>query len=186
MLSKLGKDEKSRRKGFLDWLLKTLPGIETGEWSDDAPLQPYQEVRPRLATTVINGERRDRIHDYHTHGHVELGDNLLLVTQGNLKLGERSTNPHWQLMTCVRAYYMQKRCSYRVGQSCLPVILIAYYGAFIPLVRVLACQRISGPCIDASAVIVYPGGTVQVEAPTPALRVDCDYQRVSYVGDYRR
>ena len=135
-LSMLEKDEASRKQAFLNWLLKTLPGIETEEPSDDVPLRPH-EVRPRLATVIReHGETRC---DYETDGHVELGDNLLLVTQGKLELGEGSTDPHRQLMTCVRAYYMQKRCSYRIGQSCLPVILIAYYGSFIPLARVLPC-----------------------------------------------
>ena len=45
--------------------------------------------------------------------------------------------------------------------------------------HVAACppaDGISGPCIDASAAIVCPDGSVQVEALTPALRVDCDYR----------
>ena len=37
-------------------------------------------------------------------------------------------------------------------------------------------DSISGPCVDASAAIVCPDGSVQVEALTPALRVDCDYR----------
>ena len=134
MLSMLEKNVASRKRAFLNWLLKTLPGIEREGSSDNAPLQPH-EVRPRLATVIT----RDTGCDLETDGHVEFGDNLLLVTQCMLELGERSTDPHQQLMTHVAAYYMQKRCSYRVGQSCLPVILIAYYGVFIPLVRVLAC-----------------------------------------------
>ena len=139
MLSRLEKNKALRQRTFLDWLLNTLPGIERKKSSDDAPLQPHEEVRPRLATVITRGEDRDARCDHETDGHIELGDNLLLVTQCMLELGEGSTDPHRQLMEYVRAYYMQKRCSYRVGQSCLPVILMAYYGVFIPLVRVLAC-----------------------------------------------
>jgi len=87
----------------------------------------------------MRGEHIDTRYDYGTDGHVELGDNLL-VTEGKLELGEGSIDPHWQLMAYVRACYMQKRCIYRVGQSCLPVILLACHGAFIPLVRVLAAE----------------------------------------------
>jgi len=137
-LSKLGKAEPPR-KAFLDLLLKTLPGIERKESQNYAPLQPHEEVQLRLSTLIVKGEHRDNRYDYATDGHVELGDNLLLVTGGKPELGEGSTNPHWRLMSYVRAYYMQKRCSYRDGQSCLPAILIAYYGIFTPLVRVLAC-----------------------------------------------
>ena len=130
ILSKLEKDEASRNKAFLKWLLATLPGIET---------EPHERDRPRLSTAILRGEQRDKRSDYATDGHVELGDNLLLAIEGNPELGEESTNPHWQLMSFARAYYMQKRCSYRVGQSCLPAILIAYYGMFNPLARVLTC-----------------------------------------------
>ena len=41
--------------------------------------------------------------DYDPDGHVELGDNILLITEGKLELGEGSTDPHWQLMAYVRA-----------------------------------------------------------------------------------
>ena len=130
-LSKLEKDEASRTQAFLDWLLATLPDTEAEP--------PYGRDQPRLSTEILKGKQRDRRSDYVTDGHVELGDNLLLATEGRPELGEESTNPHWQLMSHARAYYMQKRCSYRVGQSCLPAILIAYYGMFNPLARVLAC-----------------------------------------------
>ena len=139
MLSKLEKAEAPRTKAFIDWLLKTLPGIERRESQNYAPLQPHEEVRPRLSTVIMKGQHRDNRCDYETDGHVELGDNPLLVTEGKPELGESSMDPHWQLMSYVRAYYMQERCSYRIGQSCLPAILIAYYGMFIPLTRVLAC-----------------------------------------------
>ena len=142
MSSKLEKAEVSRMKAFRDWLLKTLPGIETEVSSGDVPSQPHGEVRPRLATVIMRGEHIDTRYDYETDGHVGLGDNLLLVTEGKLELGEGSMiDPHWQLMTYVRACCMQKRCIYRVGQSCLPVILLACHGAFIPLVRVLAADK---------------------------------------------
>jgi hypothetical protein len=130
MLSKLAKDEASRNGVFLDWLVKTLADIERKKSSGDASLKPYK-VRPRLSTAIIKGEHEDSRHDYVTGGHVELGDNLLLVMESELELGEGFTGPHWQLMAYTRTYYMQKRCSYRVGQSCLPAVLIAYYGIFI-------------------------------------------------------
>jgi hypothetical protein len=75
--------------------------------------------------------------DYKTDGHVELGDNLVLAVEAKPELDELPSNPHWQLMAYVRAYYMQKRCSYRVGQSPLPAILIAFYGMFTPLTSIL-------------------------------------------------
>ena len=93
---------------------------------------------------VVQGEHIDTKCDYETDGHVELGENILLITEGKLELGEGSTDPHWQLMAYVRAYYTQKRSTYRVGQSRLPVILLAYHGAFIPLVSVLAADAFQG------------------------------------------
>ena len=146
MLSKLAKDEASRNGAFLDWLLKTLPSIERTKSSGDASLKPH-EVRPRLLTAIIKGEHEDSRHDYATDGHVELGDNLLLVTESELELGEGSSNPHWQLMAYTRAYYMQKRCSYRVGRSCLPAVLIAHYGTLIScnIARLLKLEAFQGP-----------------------------------------
>ncbi|KAH9966311.1 hypothetical protein BJV74DRAFT_869417 [Russula compacta] len=156
ILSELEKDEASRKEPFLKWLLATLPDIEREDPSRDAPLQPH---KARLSTAIIKGKSSSK-HDFVTDGHVELGDNLLLLVEAKPELGKGSSNPHWQAMAYVRAYYMQKRCFYRVGRSPMPAILITFYG----------------PCIDASAAIVCPDGSVQVQALTPGLRVDCDYR----------
>jgi hypothetical protein len=111
MLSMLEKNEALRKVSFWRWLLELLPGIERQELSHDTSLK----------------------YDFETDGHVELGDNLLLVVEAKSELGEESSNPHWQAMAYVRAHYMQERCYYRVGQSPLPAILITFYGTFIPL-----------------------------------------------------
>jgi len=139
MLSELEKDVALRKESFWGWLLETLPDIEREVSSHDTPLRPYDEVRARLTTAIIKGERRDKKHDFETDGHVELGDNLLLVVEAKSELGEESSDPHWHAMAYVRAYYMQKRCNYRVGQSPLPAVLIAFYGMFIPLASMPTC-----------------------------------------------
>ena len=128
-----------RKEFFRRWLLETLPDIERGEPSHDTPLGPHEEVRASLTTTIIKGERRDKEHDFETDGHVELGDSLLLVVGTNPELGEEPSNPHWRTMAYVRAYYMQNRCYYRVGQSPLPAILIGIYGMFTPLASMPTC-----------------------------------------------
>ncbi len=51
--------------------------------------------------------------------------------QGKPELGKLSADLHLQLMGYFQVYYVQKRCSYKVGESCLPALLIAYYGMFI-------------------------------------------------------
>ena len=135
LLSELEKDEVARKESFQDWLLKLLPDIEREESSHDTSLRPH-EVRAKLTTTIIKGPRRE---DFGTDGHVELGDNLLLLVEAKPELGEESSNPHWQAMAYVRAYYMQERCYYRVGQSPLPAILITFYGMFIPLASMPTC-----------------------------------------------
>jgi len=131
VLSNLESNEALRKESFWGWLLETLPDIEREESSHDTYLRPHEEVRARLPTAVIKGEPRD--------GHVELGDNLLLVVDTKSELGEEASNPHWQAMAYVRAYYMQKRCYYLVGQSPLPVLLITFYGMSIPLVSIPTC-----------------------------------------------
>ena len=81
-----------------------LLDIETEESSCDAPLQLH---KARLSTVIIKGQRNSK-HDFVTDGHVELGDNLLLLVEANYELGKGSSNPHWQVMAYVRAYYMQQ------------------------------------------------------------------------------
>jgi hypothetical protein len=115
-----------------------LPDIEREESSHDTPLRAHEEVRARLTTAIMKGESKTNS-DYRTDGHVELGDNLILAVEAKSELGELPSDPHWQLMAYVRAYYMQKRCNYRIGQSPLPAILIALYGMFTPLTRILTC-----------------------------------------------
>jgi hypothetical protein len=139
MLSKLEKDEVSRKEPFWAWLLEMLPDIEREEPLHAVPSRLHEEVRARLTTTILKGEHRDKEPDFQTDGHVELGDNLLLVVGANPELGEESSDPHWQMMAYVRAYYMQERCYYRVGQSPLPAILIASYGMSIPLASMSTC-----------------------------------------------
>ena len=138
LLSKLKKDEAARKESFWDWLLKMLPDIEREESSHNTSLRPHK-VRAKLTTAIIKGPRRDKKQDYETDGYVELGDNLLLLVDANSELGEGSSNPHRRAMGYVRAYYMQERCYYRVGQSPLPAILITFYGMFIPLVSMPTC-----------------------------------------------
>ena len=94
MLSVLEKNVALRKESFWGWLLETLPDIEREVSSHDTPLRPYDEVRARLTTAIIKGERRDKKHDFETDGHVELGDNLLLVVEAKSELGEESSNPH--------------------------------------------------------------------------------------------
>jgi len=77
--------------------------------------------------------------DYETDGHVEIGDYILLITEGKHKLGELSVDLHWWLMAYFQAYYTQKQCSNNVGESCLPAILVAHYGMFIPFSRSHIC-----------------------------------------------
>ena len=89
--------------------------------------------------TIIKEKHRDKKHDFETGGHVELGNNLLLVVKARPKLGEEPSNPHWQMMAYVQAYNMQTQCYDHVGQSPLPAILIAFYGMFIPLVSMPIC-----------------------------------------------
>jgi hypothetical protein len=137
-LSRLEQKEASRKELFCDWLLETLSDIEREESSHDTHLRAHEEVRARLTTAIIKGESKSES-DYKTDGHVELGDNLVLVVEAKPELGELPSNPHWQLMADVRAYYMQKRCNYRVGQSPLPAILIALYGMLTPLTSILTC-----------------------------------------------
>jgi hypothetical protein len=124
-LSSLEPKEALRKTLFWDWLLEMLPNIQT----DDTPLPSHEEVRPRLTTAIIKGELKSKS-DYKTDGHVELRDNLILAVEARLELGELPSDPHWQLMAYVRAYYMQQRCKHRVGKSPLPAILIAFYGMF--------------------------------------------------------
>ena len=138
MLSVLEKKEASRKEPFLKWLLKLLPDIKREELSHDARLQPH-EVRARLMTAIMQGEPTDKKRDIETDGHVELGDNLLLLVEAKPEIGEESSDPHWQSMAYVRSFYMQPRCRYRVGQSPLPAILITFYGVFIPLASMPAC-----------------------------------------------
>ena len=100
-LSELEENEASRKESFWAWLLETLPDIEREESSHDTPLRPHEEVRARLTTAIIKGERKDKKCDFKTHGHVELGDNLLLVAEAKPELGEESSDPHWQMMAYV-------------------------------------------------------------------------------------
>lgn len=95
---------------------------------------PHEEVQARLKTRIIKGEHRDKS-DFKNDVHVELGDNLLLVVEAKPEFGEERSNPHWQMMAYIRAYYMQMRCCRHVGQSPLPAVLIALYGMFVPLAR---------------------------------------------------
>ena len=139
-LSKLEKNEAARKNAFLAWLLEILPDIEREESSHDTPLQSHEEVRAKLTTAIIKGESRDKRYNFKIDGHVVLGDNLLLVVGVKPELGEESSNPHWQMMAYIRAYYMQERCYYRVGQFPLPAILIALYGMFIPLASMSTCR----------------------------------------------
>jgi hypothetical protein len=138
LLSELEKDEAARKEPFWDWMLKLLPDIEREESSHDTSLRPH-EVRANLTTAIIKGPRRDKKEDFETDGHVELGDNLLLLVEAKPEIGEEPSSPHWQAMAYVRAYYMQERCRYRVGQSPLPAILITFYGMFIPLASMPTC-----------------------------------------------
>jgi hypothetical protein len=139
MLSMLENDEAPRKESFWAWMLEMLPDIEREESSRDMPSRPHEEVRARLTTAILKGEHRDKKRDFQTDGHVELGDNLLLVVEAKPELGEESSDPHWQMMAYVRAYYMQERCSYRVGQSPLPALLISFYGMFIPSASMSTC-----------------------------------------------
>ena len=176
MLSNLYENEAPQKESFWSWLLETLPDIEREEESHDAPLQPHKEVRARLTTAIIKGKRRDKKHYFEIDGHVELGDNLLLVVEANPELGEEPSNLHWQMMAYVRAYHMQTRCYNCVGQS--PCQQLSFR-SMVCLSLWRACPSaddILGSCIDGSAAIVCPDGSVQVEALTPALRVDCDYR----------
>jgi hypothetical protein len=86
--------------------------------------QHHTEALSRLATLITRAEKKSLESD----GHVEWGGYVLIITEGKAELGEASSEPHWQSMAYFRTYYMQKRCSYRVGKSCLPAILIAYCG----------------------------------------------------------
>ena len=101
MLSMLYENEALRMEIFWSWLLETLPDIEREDLSHNAPLQPHEEVRARLTTEIINGKCKDEKHDFETDGHVELGDNLLLVVQARPELGKAYSNPHWQMMAYV-------------------------------------------------------------------------------------
>jgi hypothetical protein len=138
LLSELEEDEAARKQSFWNWLLKMLPDIEREESSHDTSLLPH-EVRAKLTTAIIKGPLRNKKQDFETDGHVELGNNLLLLVEAKPELGEESSNPHWQAMAYVRAYYMQERCYRRVGQSPLPAILITFYGMFIPLASMPTC-----------------------------------------------
>jgi hypothetical protein len=138
LLSELEDSETARKESFWDWLLKLLPDIEREVSSHDTSLRTHG-VRARLTTAIIKGPRRDKKQDFETDGHVELGDNLLLLVEAKPELGEESSNPHWRAMSYVRAYYMQERCYHRVGQSPLPAILITFYGMFIPLASMPTC-----------------------------------------------
>ena len=129
MLSRLENSVGLRKELFWTWLLDMLPDIERGVRSHD----PHKEVRARLSTAIIMEHRYK--YDVMIDGHVELGDNLLLVVEVKHELGEVCSNPHWQMMAYVREYYMQRRCRHQVGQSPLPALLIALYGMFIPLAR---------------------------------------------------
>jgi hypothetical protein len=138
LLSELEEDEVARKQSFWNWLLEMLPDIEREDSSHDTSLRPH-EVRAKLRTAIIKGPRRNKKQDFETDGHVELGDNLLLLVEAKPEVGEGSSNPHWEAMAYVRAYYMQERCYYRVGQSPLPAILITFYGMFIPLASMPTC-----------------------------------------------
>jgi hypothetical protein len=83
-----------------------LPDIEDS--SQDIPLRLHDEVRARLMTSIMKGERRHKKNDFETNGHVKLGDNLLLLVEAKSELCEESSDPHWQAMAYFRAYYMQK------------------------------------------------------------------------------
>ena len=130
MLSKLENSEMLQKESFWTWLLETLLDIEREESSHD----PHEEVWARLTTRIIKGECRDKS-DFKNDVHVELGDNLLLVVEAKPEFGEERSNPHWQMMAYVQAYYMQMRCCHHVGQSPLPAVLIALYSMFVPLAR---------------------------------------------------
>jgi len=137
-------DERTRKFDFRNWLLETLEG----NLSDSMAMS----ARGILEGVLIEG-------------HVEWKDYVLIVTEGKAELGEQFSGPHGRLLASFRAHYMQERCSYRVGESCLPAILITYHGPFV----------------DMSVAIVCPDGSVQGEALMPGLRVDCDFR-----DDYQR
>jgi hypothetical protein len=122
LLSRLENKESTRSEAFRKWLLETL-GIREMKLSDDRHelLEQHTEGPPRLAA-VITWERKTNLE---SEGHVEWRDYVLIITEGR---AEGSSEPHWRSMAYFRAYYMQKRCSYRVGESCLPAILIVYHG----------------------------------------------------------
>jgi len=131
MLSILEKEEKLRKAKFLQWLTETFEDIKNGiitkgNLLPSVALQSRKGKSPVLVADItIDASGRK---NYGTDGHVEMGDYVLLITEGKRELGELSADPHWQLMAYFRAYYAQKRCSYKVGESCLPAILVAYYG----------------------------------------------------------
>src|SRR5258708_39092932 len=137
MLSILEKAEKLRKAKFLQWWTETVEDIKSGIITKSVALQSRKgKSLVLVADITIDASERKK---YGTDGHVEMGDYVLLITEGKRELGELSADPHWQLMAYFRAYYAQKRCSYKVGESCLPAILIAYYGMFIPLARIRVC-----------------------------------------------
>ena len=45
-------------------------------------------------TAITQGEPTDKKRDFEADGHVELGDNLLLV-EAKPEVGEQSSDPHW-------------------------------------------------------------------------------------------
>jgi hypothetical protein len=46
-------------------------------------------------TAITQGEPTDKKRDFETDGHVELGDNLLLLVEAKPEVGEQSSDPHW-------------------------------------------------------------------------------------------
>ena len=133
-----------QKEKFLEWLTETLKDIKNGiimkgSLLISVALQSCRGRPPTLVTDITIGETAKMRRDYGTDGHVEMGDYILLITEGKHKLSKLSVDPHWWLMAYFQVYYAQKWCSDNVGESCLPAILIAHYGMFIPFARPCVC-----------------------------------------------
>ncbi len=133
-----------QKEKFLEWLTEMLKDIKNGIIMKGSllismALQSCRGRLPTLVTDITKGETTKMGRDYETDGHVEIGDYILLITEGKCELGELSADLHWQLMVYFQVYYAQKQCSNNIGESHLPAILIVHYGMFIPFARSHIC-----------------------------------------------
>ncbi len=116
LLSELKENEAKRKAAFRVWVRKTLDLPEDTEFESKI--------------TIMDGKKEA---NFMTDGHEE-SDNktLILLEEIKSERGETAADPDWQMMSYVRAFYMEEWSRGHVGTSCLPVLCLSANGVRAP------------------------------------------------------